>query len=105
MRRLSVAFILVATLSGCDSGNVAASNDEKVTQVPMGDIDSTEGTISDEMINTDESTDEAPLDNSPVASAAKPKAEAAAKKKDEAKITPAPQPKPAETAAPVQTTE
>ncbi len=65
MRRAIFALTLIAALGGCDSGNiVTGGKDEKATQVRMGDIDSPEGTISDEMINTDESTDEAPLDKS-----------------------------------------
>jgi hypothetical protein len=92
MRHTHIAFALITLLgapmlTGCDSGNiVTGGKDEKVTAVPMGDIDSAEGTISDEMINTDESTDEAPLDNSPVAASAAPKKQdAASKKPDESK--------------------
>lgn len=86
MRRPHIAVVLITLLvapmlTGCDSGNVVTGGkDEKVTAVPMGDIDSAEGTISDEMINTDESTDEAPLDNSPVAASAPPKKQDAASK-------------------------
>lgn len=92
MRRTFLAFAFITLfgapmLTGCDSGNiVTGGKDEKVTAVPMGDIDSAEGTISDEMINTDESTDEAPLDNSPVAASAAPKKQdATSKKPDEAR--------------------
>jgi hypothetical protein len=112
MRRASIALLLIATLGisalgGCDSGNiVTGGKDEKVTAVPMGDIDSLEGTISDEMINTDESTDEAPLDKSA------PPADPAAKKKDEAKTakteTAKPEAKPSvvpEPATPAETGE
>lgn len=77
MRRASIALILLVTLAGCDSGNiVTGGKDEKVTAVSMGDIDNIEGTISDEMINTDESTDQAPIDSSA------PPASAVAKKKE-----------------------
>ncbi len=109
MRRASLALILIATLGistlgGCDSGNiVTGGKDEKVTAVPMGDIDSLEGTISDEMINTDESTDEAPLDKSA------PPSDPAAKKKDVAKTakteTAKPETKPAAAPEPAARSE
>ena len=107
MRRASIAIILIAILGGCDSGNiVTGGKDEKVTSVPMGDIDSLEGTISDEMINTDESTDEAPLDKSapPPDPAAKKKAETKTAKTETAKpeTRPAAAPEPA---APSETGE
>lgn len=97
MRRINIAVAFITLLgapmlTGCDSGNiVTGGKDEKVTAVPMGDIDSAEGTISDEMINTDESTDEAPLDNSPVAATAPPKKQdAASKNPDAAKLAKTP---------------
>lgn len=61
MRR---ALILLAfalpSLSAC-GGNDA---DSKVTETRMDDIDSVEGTISDEMIPTDEVTEMAPVEAS-----------------------------------------
>jgi hypothetical protein len=76
MRCNFIALVSIVALAGCDSGNmITGGKEEKVTAVSMGDIDNIEGTISDEMINTDESTDEAPLDSSapPASSVAKKK--------------------------------
>ncbi len=66
-------------LSACGG----SAEDNQVTETRMDDLDSLEGTISDDMINTDESTDEAPVDAAP--------AEAAKDKGDEpkAKLDPA----------------
>lgn len=73
MRR---AFILMAlalpALSAC-GGNDA---DSKVTETRMDDIDSVEGTISDEMIPTDEVTEMAPVEASAAPAATTPKADA-----------------------------
>lgn len=44
-----------------------AKEDNQVTETRMDDLDSLEGTISDDMINTDESTDEAPVEAAPPA--------------------------------------
>lgn len=54
MPALAVALLL----SACGS----AKEDNQVTETRMDNLDSLEGTISDDMINTDESTDEAPVD-------------------------------------------
>ncbi len=73
MRRFvlpSAIIMAFALLSAC-GGN---KEDNQVTQTRMDDIDSLEGTISDDMINTDESTDEAPVEAAPVATGEKPKA-------------------------------
>lgn len=62
MRRFVLSATLIvplALLSAC-GGN---SEDNKVTETRMDDLDSLEGTISDDMINTDESTDESPLES------------------------------------------
>jgi hypothetical protein len=88
MRRnilFSALITATALLQGCDSGGggIIGGKEDKVTQVKMDDIDSIEGTISDEMINTDESTDEAPLDNS-VSADPKPKAKPAKDTKETA---------------------
>jgi hypothetical protein len=72
MRRLALPSAIImafALLSTC-GGN---KEDNQVTQTRMDDIDSLEGTISDDMINTDESTDEAPVEAAPVATDEKPK--------------------------------
>jgi hypothetical protein len=72
MRRfITTALLLTLPLiHGCSGGD---KEDSKVTQTQMDDIDSLEGTISDDMINTDESTEQAPLDAAPPAEPAKPK--------------------------------
>ena len=72
--RKSLALLIVSTalLAACSGGN---SEDSKVTQTRLDDLDNIEGTISDEMINTDESTDQPMIDNTPLpSSGAKPKA-------------------------------
>ena len=59
-RALILLTIALPALSAC-GGNDA---DSKVTETRMDDIDSVEGTISDEMIPTDEVTEEAPVEAS-----------------------------------------
>lgn len=73
MRRalILLAFALPA-LSAC-GGNDA---DSKITETRMDDIDSVEGTISDEMISTDEVTEMAPVEASAATPATTPKADA-----------------------------
>ena len=64
MRRFMVSAVTIgslAMLSACGG----SAEDNKVTETRMDDLDSLEGTISDDMINTDESTDEAPVDAAP----------------------------------------
>lgn len=74
-------FSLLPLLQACGG----SGNDSKVTETRMDDLDSVEGTISDDMVNTDQSTDEAPIDASAPADA-KPKAKSDdAKPKDDAK--------------------
>lgn len=70
-RALILMAIALPALSAC-GGNDA---DSKVTETRMDDIDSVEGTISDEMIPTDEVTEEAPVEASAAPAAAKPKAD------------------------------
>ena len=57
MPALAVALLL----SACGS----SKEDNQVTETRMDNLDSLEGTISDDMINTDESTDEAPVEAAP----------------------------------------
>ena len=64
MRRFMLSSAVVASLvmlSACGG----TAEDNKVTETRMDDLDSIEGTISDDMINTDQSTDEAPVDAAP----------------------------------------
>ena len=70
-RALILLTIALPALAAC-GGNDA---DSKVTETRMDDIDSVEGTISDEMIPTDEVTEEAPIEASAASTAAKPKAD------------------------------
>ena len=60
MRRFILPTVLLL-LSACGGD----AGDNKVTETQMDDLDSIEGTISDDMINTDQSTDEAPVDAPP----------------------------------------
>jgi hypothetical protein len=55
----------LAMLSACGG----STEDNAVTETRMDDLDSLEGTISDDMINTDESTDEAPVEAAPAETA------------------------------------
>jgi hypothetical protein len=84
MRRASIIAITLL-LAACGSGE-----DSKVTETRMDDIDSLEGTISDEMVNTDELNEQPMVEASP-APGAKPKDKSgdADKPKDKA----APEPK------------
>ncbi|MGB5077247.1 MAG: hypothetical protein WBO17_07195 [Sphingorhabdus sp.] len=62
MRRIMIASILIFStvfLSGCWNNN---KEDNKVTETRMDDIDSIEGTISDDMINSDELNEEPPIE-------------------------------------------
>jgi Tfp pilus assembly protein PilP len=97
MRRTLILMALaVPALSACGGGSDA---DSKVTETRMDDIDSVEGTISDEMIPTDENAEQAPIDATPPPTA-KPKSGGKENKadKDEAKPEPKPEPKAAEPA-------
>jgi hypothetical protein len=67
MRRASIIAITLL-LAACGSGE-----DSKVTETRMDDIDSLEGTISDEMVDTD-SLNEQPMIDASAPEGAKPKA-------------------------------
>lgn len=84
---ISALILSSLVLSACGG----SKEDNQVTQTRMDDIDSLEGTISDDMINTDESTDEAPLDAAPAA-AAQPKTKKKGTDEDEAKADEQPAP-------------
>jgi hypothetical protein len=72
MRRVSI-IALTLLLAACGSGE-----DSKVTETRMDDIDSLKGTISDEMVNTDELNEQPLVEAAPPATA-KPKAKEAEK--------------------------
>lgn len=81
MRKIALLLFALPALHACGSGE-----DNKVTTTEMGDLDSVEGTISDDMINTDKSTDEAPVEAAPPPEAkAKPKEDAPQKMPGEPK--------------------
>jgi len=77
LSRLTPALALLLLVSACGS----SKEDNQVTETRMDNLESLKGTISDDMINTDESTDEAPLDAAPAVAepdkAEVPKADAA----------------------------
>lgn len=59
--RLMPALAVLLLVSACGS----SKEDNQVTETRMDNLDSLEGTISDDMINTDESTDAAPVEAAP----------------------------------------
>ncbi len=64
MRRINLAVnsLIFLALAACSQEDGArTAEDSGVTQTRMDDIDNIEGTISDEMIDTTESSDQAPL--------------------------------------------
>ena len=63
MRRLLTvaALLILPMISACSNSGTETTEDSKVTETRMDDIDKIEGTISDEMIDTTESTQPAPL--------------------------------------------
>lgn len=83
MRRASIIAITLL-LAACGSGE-----DSKVTETRMDDIDSLEGTISDEMANTDELNEQPMVEASPTPGA-KPKTKDGGENKGEDKAAPAP---------------
>lgn len=56
------AFAALLALTACGGGK----EDNQVTETRMDNLENLKGTISDDMINTDESTDEAPVEAMPV---------------------------------------
>ena len=58
---IAPAFAALLALSACGG----SKEDNQVTETRMDDLESLKGTISDDMINTDESTDEAPVEATP----------------------------------------
>lgn len=85
---IAPAFAALLALSACGG----SKEDNQVTETRMDDLDSLEGTISDDMINTDESTDEAPVEAMPAGITAEP-AKPTADKSTEPKTTGAAAPK------------
>lgn len=64
MRRLSIiaAILCAGMVVGCSGGGSENGAEARtVTQTRMDDIDKIEGSISDEMIDTSDSSEEAPL--------------------------------------------
>jgi hypothetical protein len=84
MRR-ALPLSIVLLLAACSGGD-----ESKVTETRMDDIDSLQGTISDEMVNTDELNEQPMVEAAPPATA-KPKAKSEDTAKTEAK--PATEPK------------
>ena len=89
------ALALLLLVSACGS----SKEDNQVTETRMDNLDSLEGTISDDMINTDESTDEAPVEAAPVVAEASksPAPKSDASKETETDKSAADSAKPAET--------
>lgn len=85
-RALILLAITLPALSAC-GGNDA---DSKVTETRMDDIDSIEGTISDEMVSTDESTEMAPVEATAALAAAETETQDKAAPADKEAATPAP---------------
>jgi hypothetical protein len=96
MRRtlIFVPLLAAALLQGCsdkDAGTPAAEA-TKVTQTRMNDIDSLEGTISDEMIITDDANDQPALEPEKETKTLPGKTEAEPDPKPEASKPEAPKP-------------
>lgn len=72
--RIVISAAAVLLLSACGS----SKEDNQITETRMDDLDSLEGTISDDVVNVDESTDEAPTAAAPASVPSKAPVEAAA---------------------------
>lgn len=59
---IAPACAALLALTACGGGK----EDNQVTETRMDNLENLKGTISDDMINTDESTDEAPVEAMPV---------------------------------------
>jgi hypothetical protein len=81
MRR-NLILSLTLLLAAC-----GGSGENTVTETRMDDIDNLQGTISDEMVNTDELNEQAMVEAAPAA-VAKPKAKAEAQSKPDAATPP-----------------
>lgn len=79
MRATAPLALLLVTSALTACGN---SEDSKVTEQRMDDVDSVAGTISDDAVDTDENTDEAMVDAAPPPEAGKPAAKTDAKPTD-----------------------
>jgi hypothetical protein len=77
--RAPLILSLTLLLAACGGGD-----ESKVTETRMDDIDSLQGTISDEMVNTDELNEQAMVEAAPPATA-KPKAKSDSDAKPDAK--------------------
>jgi hypothetical protein len=82
MRRFAM-LLLPILLAACGGGE-----ENKVTETRMDDIDSLEGTISDEMPNADELNEQPMIDTTPVAG---PKPKVKAEKPEKAEDTSLPE--------------
>lgn len=85
-RALILMAIALPALSACGWND----SDSKVTETRMDDIDNIEGTISDEMIPTDEITEMAPVEASAAPAADKAKSEDKPAPAEAAAAAPAP---------------
>ena len=85
MRRALPALFLLSALTGCNvlGGNSGGAENSKITETRMDDLDSLEGTISDEMIDTDT------INETPMIEAAPPPGSKPTTKKDAAAKAPA----------------
>jgi hypothetical protein len=86
--RTAILALMLFPLTACGSNK----EDNQVTETRMDDLDSLEGTISDDMINTDELADEAPVEAAPAPTGKAPP------KEDDTSADKADEPAPAETA-------
>ena len=85
---IAPAFAALLALSACGGGK----EDNQVTETRMYNLESLKGTISDDMINTDESIDEAPVEAMPVRAGADAE-KAAPEESDEPKTDGSDEPK------------